>query len=97
MEVKRDERWLLTPALPVDFILHPAAVATAAPTLSFGALVNIVGDEAALSLWARHILIIIALGVLRRKAGVFCRHVRRGATVQFGNVAKGVRSLYSVG
>lgn len=96
VELERDEHWLLPPALPVDFILHPAAAAVAAPTLSFGALVNIVGDEAALPLWAWHILIITALGVLGRNAGVLCRHVRRRATVQFGNVAKGVRSLYGV-
>lgn len=98
VEAERDEEHLLlSPVLPVDFILHPAAAAAAAPTLSFWALVNIVGDEAALPLWARHILIIIALGVLGRKAGVLCRHIFRGATAKFGNVAKGVRSLYSIG
>lgn len=94
-EEREEECWLLSPVLPVDFILHPAAAAAAAPTLSFGALVNIVGDEAALPLWAWHIFIIIALGVLGRKARV-CRHVRRRATVQFGNVAKGIRSLYGI-
>lgn len=97
VEAERDEEhWLLAPALPIDFILHPATSAAATPTLSFGALVNVVGDEAALPLWARHVLIIIGLGVLGRKAGVLCGYVRRRTTIQFGNVAKGVRSLYGV-
>lgn len=90
----------LSPASAVDFVLHPAAAATAtaapAPTLSFGALVNVVGDEAALRLRAGNVLVIVALGVLGRKAGVLRRHGGGRAAVQFGNVAKGVRSLYGV-
>lgn len=86
-------RWRAS-ALSVDFILHPSA--PAAPTLSFGALVNVIGDEAALPLRARHVFVIVALGVLGRKAGVLRLHVRRRARVQFGNVAEGVRSLYGV-
>lgn len=83
-------------ALSVDFIFHPAAPTAAAPPLSFGAFVNVIGDEAALPLRARHVFVIVALGVLGRKAGALCVHVRRRAHVQFGNVAKGVRSLYGV-
>lgn len=79
-------------ALSVDFVFHPAAPTPPTPTLSFGALVNVIGDEAALPLRARHVFVIVALlGVLGRRAGVLCLHV------QFGNVAKGVRSLYGVG
>lgn len=88
-------RWVAS-ASSVDFIFHPAAPTAAAPTLSFGALVNVIGDEAALPLRARHIFVIVALGVLGRKAGVLCLRVCRRARVQFGNVAKGVRSLYGV-
>lgn len=91
-------RWV-APALSVDFIFHPAAPTppTPTPTLSFGALVNVVGDEAALPLRTRHVLVIVALlDVLGRKAGVLRLHVRGRARVQFGNVAKGVRSLYGV-
>lgn len=87
LSARDEEQRLLSPASPVDFVLHPAAPAAAAPTLSFGALVNVVGDEAALRLRARNVLVIV--GVLRR-------HVSGRATVQFGNVAKGVRSLYGV-
>lgn len=83
-----------SPASPVDFVLHPAAAA--APTLSFGALVNVVGDEAALRLRARNVLVIVALGLPGRKAGVLRRPAGGRATVQFGNVAKGVRSLHGV-
>lgn len=88
-------RWVAS-ASSVDFIFHPAAPTAAAPTLSFGALVNVIGDEAALPLRARHIFVIVALGVLGRKAGVLCLRVCRRARVQFGNDAKGVRSLYGV-
>lgn len=88
-------RWLSS-MLSVDFIFHPAAPTAASPTLSFGVLVNVIGDEAALPLRARHVLVIVALGVLGRGARVRHGRVRRGATVQFGDVAKGVRSLHGV-
>lgn len=88
-------RWVAS-ALSVDFVFHPATPTAAAPTLSFGALVNVIGDEAALPLRARHIFVIVALEVLGRMTRVLCLHVRRRARVQFGNVAKGVRSLHGV-
>lgn len=74
-------------ALSVDFIFHPAALTPPTPTLSFGTLVNVIGDEAALPLRTRHVFVIVAL------LDVLGRHPVR---IQFGNVAKGVRSLYGV-
>lgn len=80
----------------IDLIFHPTSLTVAAPTLSFGGFINVVGYKATLPVRTRHILVVITLGVLGGNTGVLCHDICWHAAVQFGNVAKSVRSLYGI-
>lgn len=90
---------LQTPVLSIDLIFHPSSLTAAAPALSSAGLVNVIGDKAALIVHTRHILIIVAQGVMGRRTGVLCHDfccypAVQSSVRQFGNVTVGIRSLH---
>lgn len=82
--------------LSIDLIFHPAGLNVAALALSFGSLINVISYKATLPVSARHVLVVVTLGILGRGLGVFCHDMRRGRAVQFGHVTKGIRSLHGI-
>lgn len=85
--------------LSIDLIFHPSSLTAAAPALSSAGLVNVIGDKAALIVHTRHILIIVAQGVMGRRTGVLCHDfccypAVQSSVRQFGNVTVGIRSLH---
>lgn len=85
--------------LSINLIFHPPSLTVASPALSSAALIDVVGDKAALPVHARHVLIISTLRVMARATGVLCHDDPGHASVQsrvrqFGNVTEGIRSLY---
>lgn len=88
-------RWA-SEILTIDLIFHPTRLTVAVLTLSFGGLINVIGYKDTLPVRTGHILIVITLGVLGGNTGVFCSDIRWHASLQFGNVTKGIRSLNSI-